>query len=99
MQRDPIGFGGGDINLYACVGNNPINYNDPSGEVALIDNLIGMGVIVAIGGAIRVATGGSFWDAKSIAIDAGIRFVTSRRRARTAQADRCLTEAKERNSE
>ena len=30
-QRDPIGFEGG-LNLYAYVGNSPINLNDPSGE-------------------------------------------------------------------
>ena len=76
-QRDPIGYNAGDINLYGYVSNNPVNYNDPSGEVALIDNLIGMGVNVAIGGAVRVATGGNFWDAKGIAIDAGVGFLTS----------------------
>jgi len=29
---DPIGFGGGDVNLYRAVGNNPISRVDPSGE-------------------------------------------------------------------
>jgi len=31
INRDPIGFVGGDTNLYAYVGNNPINWGDPSG--------------------------------------------------------------------
>lgn len=31
ISEDPIGFAGGDVNLYAYVGNDPVNYNDPSG--------------------------------------------------------------------
>ncbi|HEY8154491.1 MAG TPA: RHS repeat-associated core domain-containing protein, partial [Myxococcota bacterium] len=31
LGEDPAGFGGGDVNLYAYVGNNPISANDPSG--------------------------------------------------------------------
>ena len=30
-QRDPIGFAGGDLNLYAYVWNDPVNWTDPSG--------------------------------------------------------------------
>ena len=29
--KDPIGFAGGNINLYEYVGNSPSNYTDPSG--------------------------------------------------------------------
>ena len=30
-QEDPIGFAGGDVNLYRYVGNNPVNFVDPLG--------------------------------------------------------------------
>ncbi|MBX9627173.1 MAG: RHS repeat-associated core domain-containing protein, partial [Gemmataceae bacterium] len=31
LQPDPIGFAGGDPNLYRYVGNSPTNFVDPSG--------------------------------------------------------------------
>jgi len=34
ISEDPIGFEGGDVNLYAYVGNNPVNLIDPNGELA-----------------------------------------------------------------
>ena len=34
ISEDPIGFAGGDINLYGYVGNNPQNFIDPSGNYA-----------------------------------------------------------------
>ncbi len=33
ISEDPIGFVGGDVNLYAYVQNNPINLIDPSGLI------------------------------------------------------------------
>lgn len=32
IQPDPIGFNGGDTNLYAYVKNAPVKYRDPKGE-------------------------------------------------------------------
>jgi len=31
LTKDPIGFAGGDVNLYRYVQNNPLNSVDPSG--------------------------------------------------------------------
>jgi RHS repeat-associated protein len=31
LGEDPIGFAGGDVNLYAYVGNNPLRWRDPMG--------------------------------------------------------------------
>ena len=35
MSQDPLGYGGGDSNLYSFAWNNPRNWNDPSGLDAI----------------------------------------------------------------
>jgi RHS repeat-associated protein len=41
ISEDPIGFGGGDVNLMAYVGNNPVMGVDPSGLVDLFGTVEG----------------------------------------------------------
>lgn len=33
-SEDPLGFSGGDANLHSYVGNSPVNFVDPTGELA-----------------------------------------------------------------
>ena len=54
ISEDPIGFDGGDVNFFAYVGNNPINYTDPTGEYAAA---IGQ-VLIRIGPRIGAALAG-----------------------------------------
>jgi RHS repeat-associated protein len=53
VSEDPIGFEGGDVNLYAYVGNNPIVLIDP-------DGLKG-GILIPIRKAIKDAFRGNKW--------------------------------------
>ena len=45
LTRDPLGFGGGDINLYAYVWNDPLNWTDPSGLAAADYVVVTAGVL------------------------------------------------------
>lgn len=44
LQEDPIGFAGGDINLYRYVGNSPVNFKDPTGEGVILGIACGVGI-------------------------------------------------------
>jgi len=66
VSSDPIGFAGGDLNLYRYVGNSPTMYTDPSGLIWLN---IASGVF---SGVVSAALGG---DATDIAISAGLGFI------------------------
>jgi RHS repeat-associated protein len=55
ISEDPLGFGAGDVNFYAYVGNNPVNANDPSGHV--LNFVVGGGANVAMGWGLAQLTG------------------------------------------
>jgi len=49
ISEDPIGFNGGDANLYRYVDNSPVNGTDPDGEVAIPLGVLARGIVVLIG--------------------------------------------------
>lgn len=60
VSQDPIGFAGGDVNLYAYVGNDPLNYIDPyglSGTIYFPGGLPGAGAWRFLGPAGAIAGG------------------------------------------
>jgi RHS repeat-associated protein len=61
IAEDPLEFGGGDTNFYAYVGNNPVNFTDPSGNGPINGTLAGVACaagVVANGG-LALASGGT----------------------------------------
>jgi len=52
VSEDPIGFEGGDVNLYAYVGGNPVMFVDPEGLLNLRRVL--SGTAMAVGGAVEI---------------------------------------------
>jgi len=81
MSEDPIGFAGGDANLYAYVGNSPGNYIDPFGESGAVAIPGGVGGILESagstisGGVARIAAGASSVAAAASAVASGATLV------------------------
>jgi RHS repeat-associated protein len=54
ISEDPIGFEGGDVNLYNYVGANPVNRIDPSGESSAIVGFEGFAGAFGFGGQVGI---------------------------------------------
>lgn len=58
LSEDPIGFSGGDVNLYRYVENMPVISSDPSGQVGIV-GIVGIGGVVGgVSGALGAYIGG-----------------------------------------
>ncbi|MBK8127154.1 MAG: hypothetical protein IPN65_03400 [Elusimicrobia bacterium] len=44
--KDPIGFNGGDSNVYRYAQGDPINIKDPAGKFAIVDDALGVGLLI-----------------------------------------------------
>ncbi len=60
ISKDPIGFAGGDVNLFGYVGSNPLNWVDPSGLMAPA-----LAVPLYYGGAKAIALGTAWLGLKA----------------------------------
>ena len=67
LQKDPIGFLGGDLNTYSYVYQTPTFCNDPSGEVGLA----GAGYGLIAGGTSAFIHSGGNWQAAAVGALAG----------------------------
>ena len=66
LQRDPIGFSSGDLNLYAYVENNPFNWSDPSGLSPSAGNLVTTAGAIAVSGSLF----GAIWRLTNLIVTA-----------------------------
>lgn len=70
VSEDPLGFNGGNTNVYGYVANSPTDFVDPSGQCpTCITAAIGAGLGAGIGAGVAYFTGG---DVKQGAIDGAI---------------------------
>ena len=69
LQRDPIGFSSGDLNLYAYTWDDPYNWKDPSGLSATADYAVTAGAGIGFGGLWGVLRRLTFLIAKDLILN------------------------------
>ncbi|MFI5460385.1 MAG: RHS repeat-associated core domain-containing protein [Isosphaerales bacterium] len=95
-SMDPLGLGGGDVNLYRFVGNAPLRNVDPSGlqeptsDSSLSDIAAGLANTV-LGTALGGTTLAALYDASSVASTAAQAYQTGSTGLATLQAGRAYT--------
>jgi RHS repeat-associated protein len=62
LTKDPIGFAGGDTNLYRYAYNDPVNFVDMSGEVPIVPILVGAATGAAIDIALQLWQNEGRWE-------------------------------------
>ena len=78
VSEDPIGFAGRDVNLYGYVGNNPLNFTDPSGRIPLSTALSAAAALALADGPLPVGDLAAAGILLGVGIGIGIGYLIER---------------------